>query len=408
MFECSEDFLANSSLQRLYLTRARKATLETKRRQETSFNRLHNTRDGRFVIGDRVLLFSPDVQSNKITKLFTGPFIITAIKDTNAYIVLANKLNSAPKVVHFERLSLCYPELPDFPSPRTLKQKSGEEEETEIKTIMDDPNGPEAAEKEKERASGSNATGTNVGGASADIQHIRVVNVKPNEELNASIEILHPVDLSTLGITSVPPEICHVATPGTYRGFPTVATPGYPTTTSLLSVNPPHDPIYTLPTTSMSSDSLPTETIKQQFKIMTISPEKSIASDWPRPPPAKKLNQSPSPPLCLLYNPGSPFPHSLSNSEDEDSDIEIVWSNVPEPVPEPDQARPSQRPTFVQFLDEFYANYPHLVPNESDEQLRTGLDISLQSRYARTFPKNPLWFLYCSGSVSQWYTSGFR
>ena len=88
-------------------------------------------------------------------------------------------------------------------------------------------NNQEAAEKEKGRDADGSTSGTDIGGQTTDIR-IGVVNVVQNDESDAG-----PVDLTNLGIVSVPSEVCHVA-PGMYHGFPTVTTPG------CLS----HDPIY--------------------------------------------------------------------------------------------------------------------------------------------------------------------
>ena len=133
IFECGDDFLSDCALQKLYMERARTANEESKRRQTASYTRLYKTKDGRFVVGDRVLLFAPNLATNKLSQAYAGPYLINNIRDSTAYITLISKPGNL-KAVHFDRLSLCYPELPNRPSPRSLPIKSGE--------VVDEGNGP--------------------------------------------------------------------------------------------------------------------------------------------------------------------------------------------------------------------------------------------------------------------------
>ncbi len=74
-------------------------------------------------------MFSPEIQTNKLSSLYKGPYLINSIKDTTAYISLIARPSNLAKAVHFDRLSLCYPELPDLSPAETLPKKIGNADE---------------------------------------------------------------------------------------------------------------------------------------------------------------------------------------------------------------------------------------------------------------------------------------
>ncbi len=59
------------------------------------------------------MVFHPDRQMTKLSALYAGPYKIVTVRRNVAYIVPKDKPRDRPKSVPFERLSLCYPELPD-------------------------------------------------------------------------------------------------------------------------------------------------------------------------------------------------------------------------------------------------------------------------------------------------------
>ena len=59
------------------------------------------------------MLFHPDRRKTKLSALYAGPFKIMAVRRNIAYVVPIDLLGDRPKSEPFERLSLCYPELPD-------------------------------------------------------------------------------------------------------------------------------------------------------------------------------------------------------------------------------------------------------------------------------------------------------
>ena len=110
-FQVDDDFLADSILQKFFLQKARQALDEVKKRQTEYHNKLHKTKPGQFQVGDRVMLFNPAIATNKLSAKYTGPFSIVSIRDNTACITLCSQPHGEPQRVHFERLSLCYPEL---------------------------------------------------------------------------------------------------------------------------------------------------------------------------------------------------------------------------------------------------------------------------------------------------------
>ncbi len=112
-FQLDNDYLSDSLVQQFYLDHAKRANEHAKIRQKHSFDQQHHVKLNRFSIGDRVLLYSPSTHTHKLDAMFTGPYVILDIRETNAYIRRVDQADARPQRVHFDRLSACYPELPN-------------------------------------------------------------------------------------------------------------------------------------------------------------------------------------------------------------------------------------------------------------------------------------------------------
>lgn len=126
-------------------------------------------------------------------------------------------------------------------------------------------------DKEKEPTGGSTGIGATVSDVSIDIVNVDVVQ---NDESDTRFE------MDTVGLASGSSGTGQTDT-GVYSD---------PITTTI--DNPPHDPIYTLPSTSSTQQS---DLINQQFKVMTLE---IPPNDWVPPLSAKRphLSSSPEPP----------------------------------------------------------------------------------------------------------------
>lgn len=117
---------------------ARKCIGKAQKRQKSTYDR--TSRPPNFAVGERVILLKPSEKTGEARKLarpFHGPYRVTELSSTNAYIRRVDRPQDDPVFVSLQRLRRCPDEIPDefWPpdksrkrkkAPKNLKQRSEE------------------------------------------------------------------------------------------------------------------------------------------------------------------------------------------------------------------------------------------------------------------------------------------